>query len=211
MAESVDTRHWTHRLFVERLELFLPFLEKAEDRAEAEIAVLARLLGELGLPSGGRILDTACGIGRHALPLARRGYRVTGFDIDPLYVERARDRAAVQSGYAEVFVGDVCEVGSHLAGREPFYAIANMFMSIDYCGRASDLALFQGLGSIVYNNWEFYEGSGTDLCLRLKLDLDHTAHSADDLRGMVEEAGWEFVEGLNSQREDDLRLAGVTP
>jgi len=106
--------------------------------------------------------------------LARRGYRVTGFDIDPLYVERARDRAAVQSGYAEVFVGDVCEVGSHLAGRGPFYAIANMFMSIDYCGRASDLALFQGLGSIVYNNWE-------------------------------------FVEGLNSQREDDLRLAGLTP
>jgi hypothetical protein len=106
--------------------------------------------------------------------LARRGYRVTGFDIDPLYVERARDRAAVQSGYAEVFVGDVCEVGSHLAGREPFYAIANMFMSIDYYSHASDLALFQGLGSIVYNNWE-------------------------------------FVEGLNSQREDDLRLAGLTP
>ncbi|MCX8213166.1 MAG: methyltransferase domain-containing protein [SAR202 cluster bacterium] len=257
MAESVDKKHWTHRLFVESPELFLPFLEKAEDRAEAEVAVLARLLGEHGVPSGGRILDTACGIGRHALPLARRGYRVTGFDIAPTYVERARERAAVQSGDAEFFVGDVRDVGAQLAERGPFDAIVNMFTSIGYYGRASDLALFQGLGakassgavmvvqttnrdwlvrhfesegvdtagafrilqrrklnlrrSTIHNDWEFYEGSGSSLRILLKLQLAHMVYGVEELRGLVEEAGWEFVEGLGSQRGGEIGLAELSP
>jgi SAM-dependent methyltransferase len=257
VAESVDTEHWTHRLFVESPELFLPFLEKAEDRAESEVAELARLLDEHGVPSGGRILDTACGIGRHALPLARRGYGVIGLDIASLYVERARERAAVQSGDAEFFVGDVRDVGSQFAGRGPFDAIVNMFTSIGYYGRASDLALFQGLGAMassgavmvvqttnrdwlvqnfesegvdiagafrilqrrkldpdrftMRSDWGFYAGSGKSLRLRLQLELEHKLYSLEGLRGLMEEAGWEFVEGLGSQREDDLHLAELTP
>ena len=65
MAESVDTNHWTHRLFVERLELFLPFLEKAEDRVEAEIAVLTRLLGEACRPEGGFWTQPAGSVATH--------------------------------------------------------------------------------------------------------------------------------------------------
>ena len=257
MAESVDTEHWTHRLFVESPELFLPVLEKAEDRAESEVAELARLLDEHGVPSGGRILDAACGIGRHALPLARRGYHIIGLDIASLYVERARERAAVQSGDAEFFVGDVRDVGLQLVGRGHFDAIVNMFTPIGYYGRASDLALFQGLGAMassgalmvvqttnrdwlvqhfesegvdiagafrilqrrrldpdrftMHSDWGFYAGSGKSLRLRLQLELEHKLYSLEGLRGLMEEAGWEFVEGLGSQREDDLRLAELTP
>ncbi|MDQ6800270.1 MAG: class I SAM-dependent methyltransferase [Acidobacteriota bacterium] len=39
---------------------------------------------------GSEILDVACGAGRHAIPLARAGYRVTGVDISADFLERGR-------------------------------------------------------------------------------------------------------------------------
>lgn len=43
--------------------------------------------------SGGPVLELAVGSGRIAVPLAREGYRVTGVDIDPAMLARARKRA----------------------------------------------------------------------------------------------------------------------
>ena len=60
----------------ERLRLELPFLE------EALQAVGAR-----------RVLDAACGTGRHAVALAQRGYEVVGADLSPEMVARARAHA----------------------------------------------------------------------------------------------------------------------
>jgi glycine/sarcosine N-methyltransferase len=39
------------------------------------------------------VLDTACGTGRHALALAGEGYRVTGTDISPNMIAKARQSA----------------------------------------------------------------------------------------------------------------------
>lgn len=45
------------------------------------------------LPSRGRALDMACGTGRNALFLARRGLIVDAVDISPVALERGRHRA----------------------------------------------------------------------------------------------------------------------
>ncbi len=47
----------------------------------------------LGLRGQERVLDLACGFGRHALELARRGYAVVGVDITAEYVDEAQKRA----------------------------------------------------------------------------------------------------------------------
>ncbi|MHC4548701.1 MAG: class I SAM-dependent methyltransferase [Planctomycetota bacterium] len=44
-------------------------------------------------PPGGRALDIACGRGRHAIALARRGYEVDAFDISPAALASAERRA----------------------------------------------------------------------------------------------------------------------
>ncbi len=51
---------------------------------------------QVSLPAGARVLDVACGSGNVAIPLARRGYKVTGVDIAPNLLEQARERAATE-------------------------------------------------------------------------------------------------------------------
>lgn len=40
-----------------------------------------------------RILDLACGYGRHSIDLAQKGYSVTGYDLSPDYINQAKEEA----------------------------------------------------------------------------------------------------------------------
>lgn len=42
---------------------------------------------------GGAVLDLACGPGRHAVAFAQKGFRVTGVDLSPFLLAKARQRA----------------------------------------------------------------------------------------------------------------------
>lgn len=50
----------------------------------------ARLVDAMA-PRGSRILDVGCGQGRMGAYLHQRGHRVTGVDIDPYLIEKARE------------------------------------------------------------------------------------------------------------------------
>jgi 2-polyprenyl-3-methyl-5-hydroxy-6-metoxy-1,4-benzoquinol methylase len=49
---------------------------------------------ELEADRSKRILDVGCGTGRHDIELAKRGYRVTGFDLSEGQLRLAREKAA---------------------------------------------------------------------------------------------------------------------
>jgi len=49
---------------------------------------------ELGGDRSKRILDIACGTGRHAIELTKRGYHVVGFDLSEGQIRLAREKAA---------------------------------------------------------------------------------------------------------------------
>ena len=59
--------------------------------------------GQLGPLTGRRVLDYGCGHGMASVVLARRGARVTAFDLSRGYIEEARRRAAA-NGVAVEFV-----------------------------------------------------------------------------------------------------------
>lgn len=72
--------------------------ENWEASVERQAAALSSILErKCGLPSTARILDCACGIGTQALGLAKLGFRVSGCDISPHSVERARLEASQRS------------------------------------------------------------------------------------------------------------------
>jgi cyclopropane fatty-acyl-phospholipid synthase-like methyltransferase len=73
-------------------EAFGPLMFTEELRAAAPADIDA-ILALVDLPSGASVLDLGCGVGRHALELARRGYEVTGVDRTAAYLAEARERA----------------------------------------------------------------------------------------------------------------------
>jgi glycine/sarcosine N-methyltransferase len=69
--------------------------ENWEASVERQAATLSFILErKCGLPSTARILDCSCGIGTQALGLAKMGFRVSGCDLSPHAVERARLEAS---------------------------------------------------------------------------------------------------------------------
>lgn len=61
---------------------------------------------EIGRDKTKRILDLGCGTGRHAIELAKRGYKVTGLDFSESQLERARGKAAEAGVEVEFVRGD---------------------------------------------------------------------------------------------------------
>lgn len=59
----------------------------------------------------GRVLDVGCGTGEHALLAARHGADVTGVDIAPTAIARARAKAAERGLAARFEVADVLALG----------------------------------------------------------------------------------------------------
>jgi SAM-dependent methyltransferase len=64
-----------------------------EPFTRATDAEVRLLLEVLDLEPGDRLIDVGCGTGRHAVPLAAWGLRVTGVDLSPHMLDRARARA----------------------------------------------------------------------------------------------------------------------
>jgi 2-polyprenyl-3-methyl-5-hydroxy-6-metoxy-1,4-benzoquinol methylase len=77
------------------------------DRTESEIN---RALNMLRPAEGARVLDLACGAGRHSLELRRRGFEVVGADISPELLEIARRDAEEQGLDAEFVEADLREL-----------------------------------------------------------------------------------------------------
>lgn len=57
----------------------------------------------------GHVLDVGCGTGELSVHLALTGHTVTGIDLSPTAVERARARASERGAAVEFVVGDVLE------------------------------------------------------------------------------------------------------
>ena len=65
------------------------------------------LIKQLHLKGTEKILDLACGFGRHSLEFARRGYDVTGIDITPAYIDYANEQAKKENLNAKFICQDI--------------------------------------------------------------------------------------------------------
>jgi SAM-dependent methyltransferase len=95
------------------------------ERAAQEVSFAERLLE---LAPGARVLDLCSGQGRHSLPLAQSGYRVTALDLNPHYLRLARQTAEAHQVSLETVAADM----RRIPFTARFDAILNMYSSFGY-------------------------------------------------------------------------------
>lgn len=113
-----DDRFW---------EAFAPAMFTPESFAAAPGEV-SSVLALARTPAGAEVLDLACGPGRHALELARRGFRVTGIDRTRALLDRARAAAVAEALPIEILEGDM----RGFSRPESFDLAVSLFTSFGY-------------------------------------------------------------------------------
>lgn len=120
----MSTMPWYQAFFGnDYLRIYAPFLPA--ERTEREVEAIISLLN---LTPDMRVLDLCCGNGRHALPLARRGYQVTGLDLSETLLSQARQEAANEQLAVQWLQQDM----RHIPYEDEFHAIINVFTSFGY-------------------------------------------------------------------------------
>jgi SAM-dependent methyltransferase len=95
----------------------------------AECSVIDAIINEYGLKPSRSILDLGCGTGNHALPLAQRGYEITGVDRSDEMLARFRRKAReTNASNVSCHSGDICSID---LGRT-FDAALMMFAVLGY-------------------------------------------------------------------------------
>jgi ubiquinone/menaquinone biosynthesis C-methylase UbiE len=125
----MERDHWDE-LFDEIYLTTYPARLDLHDSAKEALA--AALLAGVEPPA--EILDAPAGFGRHSIPLAESGFRVTGIDRSAVQLEEAR-RQAAGADWPRWVQADLRELPFE---DESFEAVLNLFSSIGYRGEEGD-------------------------------------------------------------------------
>ncbi len=90
--------------------------------------LLNLVLDNTSVPSNAKVLDAACGAGRHSLILSRKGYNVTAFDLSRNLLTIGRENSINQNLTVDFLCADI----RNICFRGAFHLVLNMFTSFGY-------------------------------------------------------------------------------
>lgn len=160
-------------------------------------AAVDKLIASLALSEGDRVLDVGSGFGGPARQLARRGYRVTGLDITPAYVEAAR-HLTVPAGLVDFLAGDIAT----FTADPPFAAAITMHVQMNV---RSKTAWYSGIRRALAPGgrlavWEVCQPGSAALNWPMPWSSDGSDSflvSAETLRDAISGAGFAVGEWTN--------------
>jgi len=149
-AENDDIQLDTPKAFFEGLALDLWNAVVPAELTTAEVEFLAEQFKGISGRQTARLLDIACGSGRHAIGLAKQRFEVTGLDIATPELERLAAQAKLAKVTVATVEQDMRELGALVDGdKKPFdgaYVFGNALGYLD----PDELAAFlNDLGSVV--------------------------------------------------------------
>jgi ubiquinone/menaquinone biosynthesis C-methylase UbiE len=122
------------------LRTYMPMASAEQSREQALAAVALA-----GADPGAEILDCPCGFGRHALPLAEAGYRITGLDRSPTLLAEAEHRRG-EAEWPRFVRGDYRALPFE---NSSFDAVLCLFSSLGYLERDEDVGVLRELHRVL--------------------------------------------------------------
>lgn len=129
MPDPPDARAWYVRAFSD--EYLYLYAHRTEAEAAAQVEVARKVLP---FSPGQRVLDIACGAGRHLIAFAKQGALVTGVDLSADLLQRAKQRCVELGLKAVLKQADMRE----LPFENKFNGVTMWFTSFGYFSHVDD-------------------------------------------------------------------------
>ena len=142
------SKNWFEHWFSS--EEYLDVYQHRNDEDSEKIVNL--ILSNLKLSERARVLDAACGAGRHAIHFAKRGFRVIGFDLSRTLLDIAEQEAENLGLDVEFKLADLRIFESELK----FDLIVSLFTSFGYFDSDEENFIFVGKSYEMLNKNGFY-------------------------------------------------------
>lgn len=127
---STPSKSWWKKAYTKKyLDIYVD-----NDTAKIREEQIDFLLTYLKLKKTDKILDLACGFGRHSIELAKLGYDVTGLDYSKDFITLAKQNAKEQGVNVQFLQKDMMK----LSYSNQFSVITNMFTSFGYFPKEVD-------------------------------------------------------------------------
>ncbi|MDQ6697009.1 MAG: methyltransferase domain-containing protein [Actinomycetota bacterium] len=111
-------------------------------------------VASLGLRRGDRVLDVGVGDGNAAIEAARLGATVTGIDLTPAQIERARHRCVTEGVDVDLRVGDAQSLGVPDASFDAVISVMGMIFAPDHARACSEMArACRPGGTVALTSW----------------------------------------------------------
>jgi SAM-dependent methyltransferase len=146
----------------------------------------------LELSKGAKVLDLFCGAGRHSLELARRGILATGIELNPAYLELAKQSGKVIANAPNFIQGDV----RYIDFGEGYDAAIVMFQSFGYFSDNEDKLVLSKIFKALKTRGRFLiEILNRDWILKNFIEIQETL--IDDIH-LVEKREFEVLTSRNN-------------
>ena len=127
---------WWKKYFSED---YLKLYKHDENETSREAEAIIRMLQ---IEPGKHVLDLACGFGRHAVVLAQKGLKVTGYDLSEGFLKKAKELSETVSVKLDLKQGDMRDIPY----ENKFDACINMFTAFGFFeSEKDDLKVLKGV------------------------------------------------------------------
>ena len=183
---------WWKKYFSED---YLKLYRHDEGESSREVSAVVRMLQ---LQKGQKVLDLACGFGRHSVILAQNGMNVTGYDLSDSFLKKAGEIADSLMVGLELKQGDMREIPY----VEEFDAVINMFTAFGFFDREEeDLQVLKGVHRALRPGGQFLmDVINREFALA---DVNHRRWTVENSSYLLEER---FFDYFNSRLDLNNRL-----
>ena len=181
---------WWKKYFSED---YLKLYRHDEGESSREVSAVVRMLQ---LQKGQKVLDLACGFGRHSVILAQNGMNVTGYDLSDSFLKKAGEIADSLMVGLELKQGDMREIPY----VEEFDAVINMFTAFGFFDR-EELQVLKGVHRALRPGGQFLmDVINREFALA---DVNHRRWTVENSSYLLEER---FFDYFNSRLDLNNRL-----